>query len=357
MKKLNLFFAGVLLASVCLFSCSSDDDNKDNGAPAGDNVAEEREIPVSELKSGVTIPVGKLESGTPPTPTGTMNFSINTTQQEAYLTKGFNISFSSTDQVAGAYIQFKDVNGTPIEGYYDVQEFITSGGGKSAAIKGRKNAVITSKMNEGNLEIDVDFAATVAPGRFCYDICIYDEQGNISQIEEVCVEVEAWGGNDAIAGEWIFDREEPNDIENEIGATIECENGETLTDVPYNQEEKDVWIFVLNADGTYYESYDEKGKSLDNTASATNCSAVYTNEYEYKEKYSGNWAYNEENETISIVDFKHENLTTNTVDNYEEGEVYFEGDKVEVINGELVITTIYNEGGVDVTEKIIFKRK
>ncbi len=354
MKKLNLFFTSIMFVSVFLFSCSSDDDSPavDDGANA-----EEREIPVAELTSGITIPGAKMETGTPPSPSGALNFVTSTAQKEAFLNNGFNISFTSTGAVAGAYIQFQDVNGNAVPGYFDIPStaFNNGDGNKTSGIKGKKKTLFTSKMNEeGELEINVDFEETVSPGKFCYAICIYDAEGNISQIEEVCVEVESWGGNTTIVGEWIFDREEPTDPENNDTTTIQCENGSTLTDIPYNMEEKDEWIFVLNEDGSYYETYDEKGKNLDIQQSQTSCTAVYTNEYMYNDKYSGNWAFNEEAGTLTVVDFKYENLlNTEQNEEYTDGSLYFEGAKVEVIDGELVITGL--DG--DPNEKVIFKRK
>ncbi|TRX49207.1 hypothetical protein FNH22_27575 [Fulvivirga sp. M361] len=40
--------------------------------------------------------------------------------QEGFLTSGFDITFSSTSIIAGAYIQLLDVNGNKADGYFDV---------------------------------------------------------------------------------------------------------------------------------------------------------------------------------------------------------------------------------------------
>ncbi|GGX07286.1 hypothetical protein [Aquimarina muelleri] len=354
MKKLNLLFTTVFLVSTFLLSCSSDD-NGNSGE------SENNQISIEQITNGVTIAGAKLETGTPPSPTGLLNFEISKTEQDGFLNNGFNISFASTGQIKGAYIQFKDVNGNNSNGYYDVpkEAFGNSDGVKISSINGKKKVSLRTKINgEGDLQINVDFKESVPVGKFCYAICIYDANGNISQVEEVCVQVNSWGGNSAIVGEWIFDREEPADIENGATTTIECENGNTLTDVAYNMEEKDEWVFVLNEDGTYYETYDEKGKRLDAQASSLNCTAVYTETYEYKDKYSGNWSYDNEKKTITVVDFKYEDLINAAEsEEYPDGSVYFEAAKIEIIAGELVITDSYNDGNITVTEKIIFKRK
>ena len=356
MKKLNSLFALIFVTSLFLFSCSDDDNNNTDTSSS-----EDREIPVTELTNGITISGAKLKTGTPPSPTGNLDFQISTVEQQAFLNNGFNISFTSTGNITGAYIQFKDVNGNNADGYFDIPStaFGTDNGGKISGIRGKKSTFSKTKINEEDLQINVDFEESIAPGKFCYAICIYDADGNISQIQEICVEVDAWGGNASIADEWIFDREEPEDIENGDTATINCQNGSTLTDIPYNKVEKDDWILVLNENGTYYEIYEEKGARLDIQESEVTCSPTYNDIYEYHEKYSGNWAYNEEAKTITVIDFKYEDLLdSNNNEEYPEGYVYFENTKIEVISGELVITDTYNDGNGDIViEKIIFKRK
>jgi len=200
--------------------------------------------------------------------------------------------------------------------------------------------------------INIDFG-TVPAGKFCYDICLYDSDNNIYVLQEVCVTVEAWGGNDAIVGSWIFDREEGG-REDEGKVNAMCQNGSSIT-VDAEMNIKDDWEFNLNANGIYFEVYDEEYKNLDFMKTEEQCEAVYLEESEFfKGQYSGNWAYNEDNNTLTVIDFSFEDfLNPDENENFEEGELYFEGVKAEIVNGQLVLTDIDEIDG----RKVFFNRK
>ncbi|MBP2831210.1 hypothetical protein J8281_03335 [Aquimarina sp. U1-2] len=364
MKKVNLFLPSILLAITFLVSCSSDDSpsNPNNGGdPVGEELnPEDREIAATELQNKITIESGTFVAGkTPPAPTGTLDFKIEKAEQQALMTNGFNIEFksASTDSLR-AYIVLKDANGNTVDGYYDAAALSEDASAKSSisSKKRSKNSVIL----EDNRFFNVDFDESLQPGKFCYEICIYDQQGNISQIEEVCVQIEAWGGNKDIVGEWIFDREEPTDSNNRNTRSITCENGQQLNDIPYYKEERDIWTFVLTEDGIYYETYNQKGQDLDITASELNCAAIYGESYEDKDKYSGNWVYNEDEKTFTCLDFKYEDLLDpSNNEQYPQGSIYFDRVKIEVVNNELRITEIdgTDENGNLETYTYIFKKK
>ncbi|MEM1136683.1 MAG: hypothetical protein AAGI07_12675 [Bacteroidota bacterium] len=363
MKKFYLSIIALLTIGLYLSSCSDEDNDEVNPLSEGEvlantqNQTEERAIPVAQLASGIAIENGTKKNGTAPVPTGSLDFQINTENQEAFLNSGFTINFSSTDNVAGAYIQFKDAEGNNIDGYFDVP--LTSIFANARITKNKKSKIQRKRTTEDEgIEIDVDFSTAIEAGTFCYDICVYDDNGNISQIEEVCVEVEAWGGNATIVGEWIFDRYDPIDEDEEtFTQTIYCENGDSIENVAYYIQEESEWTFVLNADGSYYERYDEVEKSIDFDESVENCTAIYET-IEEDEKYSGYWAFNEAAGTLTVIDFKYENLSfPEENEEYDEGDLYFEGVKAEVIAGELVLTETFTEDGETITEKVIFKKK
>ncbi|TPN87717.1 hypothetical protein [Aquimarina algicola] len=349
MKKVNLLFATIFVAIITLSSCSSDDNTvnegengneETGGGNPGEEDIEDREIPVSELADGITIQGGEKKSGSAPAPTGDVDFKLGFSEQNAFLTNGFDIDFTSTDpNIKGAYLQVTDVDGNKIDGYFDITDLkANQNGGK--AFNQKKKVSAQAKM-EGedptSYNINVNFDASLQPGKFCYEICIYDENNNISQIQEVCVNVEAWGGNADLAGEWVFDSEMSDEVESDE-AIFECENGQSLT-APYEEKEKDIWTFVLTEDGVYYETYEEKGKRLDTNASLENCEAVYNTPYEENEKFSGNWSYDEDAKTLTAVDFAYEDfLNSANNETYPEGEVYFYNVKVEIVDGKLKIT-------------------
>lgn len=355
---MNFFKSTLLITAIACFtfSCSSSDDNssdsKDELAQE-QNETENRVIPTSELESGIRIDGSTSELGTPPSPNGKLDFQINTEKQEAFQEAGLDIKFSTLDDIEGVYILFQDSDGNKLENYLDVP--LSALEGKVASKKHAKLSKQNKTFNENEYTIDVDFD-NILPGTFCYEICLYDESGNISVIEEICVEVEAWGGNSEIVGEWLFDRYD-EDFDDEDETEVNCENGDTII-VSYVGEEDETWILALNADGSYYETYEGSEEYLNYEATQSSCSAVY-NESNYNDKYSGKWAYNEDKQTLTIIDFKYENLLdASQNETYENGSVYFDGTntKARVISGELVITDSYSDGDDSYSATAFFKR-
>lgn len=373
MKKTNSFLFIAMLSVISFTSCKDDDSSSLDGSSFlseneiianSQNETEDTKIPVASLSSGISIEDASKVTGTAPTPNNQVDFNLNSDITEAFQETGLKIQFSSDDSISGAYIQFKDTDGNATDTYFNVPlSSFNSTYLKSEKIaktrkfnlsKETKNTVKSSKAAEDfTNEVQIDFNETIPAGEFCYDICLYDSNNNISQIQTVCVTVEAWGGNAAIVGEWIFDKREGDIFEDT--ATIECSNGELLI-TNYTQEIKNIYTLVLNSDGTYYETYDEETNSLDQFASRNTCSAIYSDEISFeKEKYSGNWAFNEDNQTLTAVDFKYEDLIN--LDNhqeYEDGRLYFEGISAEIISDQLVLSQIdgdYNNF------KLYFNRK
>ncbi len=346
----------------CLtLSCSKSDDsssNVDENLAEQQNETENRTIPTAELQSGIRIKDAISKTGTPPSPSGNLDFQISTDKQEAFQEAGFDIKFSTLDNIQGVYILFQDSDGNKLENYLDVPlsalqtgKFVRTKEKKSN--KHYKSSKQQKTLTGDDYTIDVDFD-NIAPGNFCYEICLYDGNNNISAIQTICVEVEAWGGNSEISGEWVFDRSADGDDESDYEVT--CQNGGTVT-VTYNDDE--TWTLVLNADGSYYETYKGFYEELDYEATASTCTVV-TNKVDVDDKYTGNWAYNEDKETLTIIDFKYENfLDASENETYADGEVYFDGNNTtaKIISSELVIVDTYFDGIETYTETLIFKIK
>ncbi|MEL0457212.1 hypothetical protein WJN01_13310 [Flavobacteriaceae bacterium SZ-1-7] len=364
MKILKITLS-LALISFLTFSCSKSDN--DNGGPEPDdqlaqeqNATEDRNIPIAELSAGVSISGATVKAGLPPAPNGNVNLQISTKNQEAFQDAGFTANFSSTDVIAGAYVVFKDVDGVKADSYFDVpvSELYAAKPSKQSSKKGSQ-AISSNKsakaLTGDEYELDVDLS-NIEPGNFCYEICLYDANSNISVIQTICVTIEAWGGNASIVGEWVFDRAVPADFD-DYQETIQCTNGQSIT-VDYDNNISEDWVFVLSADGSYYEIYNEEYQYLDYTATVETCSAVYGDTEISNDKYSGKWAYNEDDETLTVIDFKYEDLLDPTiVEVYEDGELYFEGVSAEVVSNELVLSETYSENGQQFSITIYFKRK
>ena len=358
MKFLKHVFL-ITLLSFLTFSCGRNDvdsSTTNEDLAQKQNETENRITPVSELNSGIRIDGALSKTGTPPSPTGNLNFQISTEKQEAFQEYGFNIKFSTTDEIAGAYILFQDTDGNLLDNYLDVPLSALESG-KSSNTKtpmvSKKSSKKQNLLTGDDYIVDVDFDS-ILPGNFCYDICLYDANGNISVIQNVCVEVEAWGGNFEIIGEWIYDSS--ND-DNTYTEDISCANGDTVT-ANFNDDEE-TWTLVLNANGSYYETYIGIENVIDYEATLNSCTLISSKE-NYEDKYLGNWAYNEDKETFTIIDFRYENiLDASEIENYPDGSVYFNGidTTAKIISDNLVIIETYSEFNETYTNTYTFKRK
>ncbi len=325
--------------------------------PTDPNAAEDRMIPLQELESGLVIEAAVKRTGTPPTPTNNLDFKINTAKQEAFLTNGFNISFSSDDDVTGAYILVQDTEGNASNSYFEVP-LTDNQTLKSKRVKtthSRKQE-LSQKRVDDDFTIDIDFNSTIQPGQFCYEICLFDANGNISSIQKICVEVEAWGGNTAIVGEWLNISTSTNGEDITTSSTsIRCDNGEDIT-VLYPESD---WVLTLKANGDYEETYTATSNSIDFEASRASCSPQYDT-IAVNETYSGKWAYNEEKQTLTIIDFAYvNNLNSSENSTFPNGSVYFDGNatKASVTNNQLTIVETFIEGNETFNDITVFNRK
>ena len=359
MRKTNsLLLIAIVAITFLVSSCSKDEGTNSSGQgneqlANEQNATEETKIPTSTLETGIEIEGATKETGTPPSPNSDLNFELNTDLTEAFQGSGLRIEFSSTESISGAYIQFKDLDGNVASNYFDVSSsfFYRDNGRLERKAEPTKKSLSNARVAQDfNDQIEVDFGSNVPAGQFCYDICLYDASNNVSQIQTVCVTVEAWGGNASIVGEWIIDITELNDY---YKGTISCTNGQTI-EVDYWQNTKDESTFALNDDGTYFEIYDVEGRELDYFATQSACSATYGDVEQDNGKYSGNWAYNEEDQTLTVIDFKYEDLLdASNNEEYEDGSLSFEGVKAEVISDQLVLSKT-DDGD---TSKLYFNRK
>ena len=209
-----------LLALVALvtFSCSKDEttsSNNDSDTASEtytpniqSNSAEEAYIEVEDVEGGIIIEGATLESGSL-TPNELTSFELDATEYTGLQGEGFEMVLQVESDYAGAYIQLLEEDGSMSSNYFDVPNpfsYVYRSTPKSKVksnVLSHKSAVKTNDT-EDEITIDVDFEETVTEGTFCYVICVYDTEGNISSPVEVCVEIEAWGGNPDVVGEWDF---------------------------------------------------------------------------------------------------------------------------------------------------------
>jgi hypothetical protein len=349
------------IISCFTFSCSdkeSANEGGDENLANEQNALEEAVIAVAKLDSGIAIEGATKNNGAPPQPNSNLNLAVASNSVGAVQKSGFNLKFSTSETtVAGAYLQFKDTDNNSASNYFDipVSSFTQ---GKATNTKGKTTSKNTfSKSNsvvDGDYEIDIDFDDAFPPGKFCGTICIYDSNNNISQPLEVCVEVEAWGGNASIVGTWV----EVEANEEDDTTTITCNNNQEIT-VAYDETISEYLEITFNSDGNFQIIDKEEYKDLDYTATQNSCSAVYNTETEkYDIKETGKWAYNESNNGLTIVSFVYKDLLEPQYnEDYINGELILDNANVQIVNGRLVVTDSYTDGGQTYTDIYTFARK
>ncbi|WP_299256566.1 hypothetical protein [uncultured Aquimarina sp.] len=326
MKK--SYLCAVALLSLVAVSCS-DDDSGTGIVTVNPDPIEEIALNPDDVSGNIIINNGTIVAGDAPTPTGTLPFTMDQTTQSGFQKNGFDISFGAPTNYAGAYIQLQSSDGTMAAEYWNVTV-----PGRSNVINNNKRKGLfnkqLSKSNDQQVEIDVDFEDAVSPGTFCYLICIYDTEGNISQPVEVCVEVEAWAGNPNLVGTWNYTKQIINNQTFVLGDINFCEGPGTITcnnDSTLVVEENEGWCYAsteinltLNADGTFtHKDLNFQKQEFDFSESTNSCSVVNNpveDNFGSEESVKGMWAYDEEEAKLNLIVF-------------EETSIYFEDDMVE----------------------------
>ncbi|MBQ4804109.1 hypothetical protein J8L88_14700 [Aquimarina sp. MMG015] len=360
MKKTYVFaLASLMLAAV---SCSDDDSNPGIVTVTPDPT-EEISLNPDDVSGGIIIDNGTQVSGNAPTPTGTLPFSLDETSQSGFQKNGFDITFDAPSNYAGAYIQVQSEDGTAADEYWDVsipgRSNVTSSEEKRKGLFSEQ----TNRLNDQEIEIDVDFEDNVSAGTFCYLICIYDTDGNISQPVEVCVEVEAWGGNPNLIGTWNYTKRTRNGVtEDTIGAeecdetTVFCANDtELLVENAYCDTLLSLPI-TFNADGTYTYVETTNYTNLDYEATRETCTATFETEAEELYSSRGNWAYDEEEGKLTLVEFEYTETVNGDPSTGIEENGYLLFDGKATVTDSLIIEGDYDDDQETYTAEFHFNR-
>lgn len=359
------------LASIVIWaSCSEDEtSSEDTGNYQAIEELEQTPLAANDIADNVMINGGTKNEGVPPTPNEGISLDVSSSSTTAFLGEGFEVEIESDANVVGAYLQFKSNDGDISDSYYDI-DLNTNASSKSIGNNLRfasKHAKPTSKQ-EDETTLDVDFNSNIEPGTFCYVICVYDGDGNISAPEEVCVTVESWGGNSELVGSWEATKEETiNDdgtFEFVIGERDDCYEQEVVCN---NQDQivvslcyvQDYGLLDINSDGTFSVDFKATQDALDYEASQMECQAV-TEESEYRFQVEGNWAYVDEESRLTLIGYG-----WNVLEDGEtvietlpsgSGELVFDG-LAEVEGNELIITETFEDFGFEEVYKIFFQKQ
>lgn len=188
--------------------------------------------------------------GVPPTPNGAISLDLSSVTKTGLPEEGFDIDFSSEVDVVGAYIQFKATDAAISDSYFDV-DLLKNAEAPDTDSKSKRR--MSAKMPSDNA-INIDFTPQLQTGNFCYVICVYDQAGNISAPQEVCVTVNSWGGNPDLIGTWNLTRNEEifdGEIDTETVGIEDCDEpiGTDSTDTRCYLIE--YWTLIFNNDSTF----------------------------------------------------------------------------------------------------------
>ena len=350
--KINHYFLFAFL-SIVFVSCSSDDSELDISNDGAEQIAIEPGTVINNL----IVEGGTKKAGSPTTPNEAISFNLDKDDTSALQTEGFDIKLNSNDNISGVYLQIKGNGGIVADGFYDID--LTQVGFKSKleTDKTKKSSFKRKKLRtkssiEEQISIDVDFTNTIEAGTFCYVVCVYDEQGNISAPQEVCVTVESWGGNDDLVGVWNFTKEETIEDGQIITINVGEDNcyNDVITCSNQNQlEYSDCYVtnsikLTVNSNGTYIIEIEETDEDLDYTASIEACEIIKDSSDEtYITK--GNWAYDQEKREIILVELEYSETEDGEteIETYDEGNAYVSRLEVNLSGDSLILIEDYTE--------------
>ena len=351
----NIFKGIAVLALVIAASCS-EDDAKDTQAVNKETIP----LAANTVSDNVIIKGGTKEEGMPPTPNKAITLDIADSGKAAFLNEGFEINLTSNVNIVGAYLQFKDQEGAVSDSYYDIDLTENSLSNKAVNVPKVDEAFFsktntTTAKDDNEFTLDVDFNSDIEPGTFCYLVCVYDAEGNISEPIQVCTTVESWGGNSDLIGTWNYTKKEVTE-DGETKIVLVGENGCNEYSITCEDEELfyenctliEYQNFTLNEDGTFTYEYKNVINNLDFGATFAECEPIFKEEYVFIEKFEGFWAYREAESSLSLVFYEQVRITDGEVENrsFANGEGIVLSDSPIELNGKTLvrINTRDNDG-------------
>lgn len=325
--KLHLVLITLLFMQLFVISCSEKDNEtgmEEDNTPSLHDAAE-------KLSSQVIIKGAIKKEGIVPNKKGeiTLEPVEAKTGSIALLDEGFELPLfvESDSDVIGAYIEF----GLKPEGdnttffsassYYDVNLIENNLGSKTSKEKMIKKNSPSLSAKFSYKELDVDFSKEIATGQICFFISVYDGNGNISESQQICLDVLPWGDNSDLIGKWNYTKKEKYPPQGEVkeitlgeedcfNDTLNCSNGDslefsyctTITDRSYE----------FFADGTYTYKSTNLIAGLDFQSSYDNCELVSNNSENIVEE-KGKWVYNSDANSIILANYEYNTGDSNNV--------------------------------------------
>lgn len=364
-----IFRTAAIAALLIVASCGKD--SADDTAQQQQQEAEQLEktpLEANKVSDNVMIAGATKEDGMPPTPNEAISIDATNSSGTAFLNEGFEISLSSDADVVGAYLQFKSSDGTLADGYHDINISSNSSGKRAIGSTKNKGEVFKRSAKVDNINLDVDFNTQIEPGTFCYVVCVYDGEGNISAPSEVCVTVESWGGNSSLIGSWNLTKQEDTEegvTEVELVGEEKCYTNTVYCDSQEILEYDDCYTtelgnIIFNADGSFTTEFNGSGTDINHQASGEQCEAVFNEDEEDSDLYKGFWAYSAGTSRLTLVAYENTYIISDDIEKvtYDagDGELLFDG--VIELNGNSFVITEEDgfDENVDYSYKLYFER-
>lgn len=174
------------------------------------------------------------KEGAPVDNSGSLTFNIKSNRTFGLFDEGFDFTVDSDSEIERLYLRVK--RGEAISNDYLDVEF---------------------EENQSEINIDTDFSEglgdgsniSVASYNICYEVRVYDSQGNVSKPRDICFDLLGWMNDPSIARAWELEYYEEIStekiVERNIGE-VYCGDGQVNSCFSLNQK-----FFTLNDNGTF----------------------------------------------------------------------------------------------------------
>jgi hypothetical protein len=276
-KFLSILLATIILIFLngCCTGCEPDDDPNNGNFITAKTIFENLVIDGAAIRNGVT------ES-----PNFGIQFNFNKASAIAIPEIGSTIGILTDSEVTGAFVQIEDEGGNLFDSYYDVDLSENSS----------KSKIHTTNKAASDYQIRISFDNSLMEGNFCYIISLYDDLGNISQDQQLCVSITPTANEPAFFGEWFLTGQYER-IGTEEFTTLpgveECE-GDQPEDLCFTLQGQ---TLRLNGDGTFsISSLDVERQNNESEAEADQLIGII----------SGQWAWDQFGERLMLYENKFE---------------------------------------------------
>jgi hypothetical protein len=182
------FLILVAIVSLATFSCKKD---KKNGN-TNDNLPA---LDANKVTDWLQVEGATKRTGNPPAPNGATAPKITSIDSNVsgIVDEGFFGTFGTEGNYTGAYVKVKGAD-----------KYLEINLGSAATRKAKKHCNTKNQRTTEEEELDIFFGLSDSSeiGTFCYEICLFDGQGLVGNIVEVCVTINNVGGNNELVGKW-----------------------------------------------------------------------------------------------------------------------------------------------------------